>query len=145
MTDLKIGIVTGAFDVIHPGYIDLLEDAKKQCNYLVVALHDDPTLEHSQKLPVVLTVGERIKILLALRYVDIVIPYKTENDLIELLKRIKPHIRILGDDYKDKPITGQELAPIYYHARRTGWSTTKFKQACGRAAFQSSHENHSDR
>lgn len=120
--------MTGAFDIIHPGYIKLFQFAKQHCDYLVVALHVDPSTEHPEKPKPVLSVIERMEILKAIRYVDEVVPYVSEDVLVKLLEVLKPDVRFLGDDYMDKPITGVGIAPIMFHKRETGWSTTKFKQ-----------------
>jgi glycerol-3-phosphate cytidylyltransferase len=123
------GIVAGAFDIIHPGYIALLEDADSVCEHLIVALHEDPSVENKKKDKPVLSVHDRKDILLALRYVDEVLIYQTEADLLELLKKIQPNVRILGSDYREKPITGAELdIPVYYHARNHSWSASMFKR-----------------
>lgn len=127
-----VGLVAGAFDVIHPGYILLLRDAKSICHHLIVALHRDPSREKPlTKLPPVLSVEERTMILLAIRYVDEVIPYDTEAELFLLLSARKPDVRILGDDYRRmvKRVTGATLRiPVYYHPRTTEWTATLFKE-----------------
>ena len=123
------GFIAGTFDVIHPGYVAMLREARNHCEYLTVALHVDPSVERYEKLKPILSVEDRASILLSLTLVDNVHPYKTEEDLVKLLKRYNPDIRFLGDDYKDKKITGEELnIPIYYLDRSHGWSTTKFKK-----------------
>tara|TARA_R100000664_G_scaffold11635_1_gene18872 strand:+ start:3667 stop:4095 length:429 start_codon:yes stop_codon:yes gene_type:complete len=125
----KFGFIAGNFDVIHPGYVKMFKDAKNVCDWLIVALHDDPSLEREHKLKPVLSVDERIEILKILEPVDEVIPYQTESDLYELLQRVSPDIRILGDDYVDKDYTGKDLdIPVYFHKRCRKWSTTLFKK-----------------
>jgi len=120
------GFIAGAFDVIHPGYIQMLKEAKQCCDFLTVGLHEDP--EVNGKLKPILSVDERIEILYSIKYIDQVIPYKGEEGLIELLKDLDPTVRFLGDDYKGKTVTGDYLAiPICYLDRSHGWSTTKFK------------------
>jgi glycerol-3-phosphate cytidylyltransferase len=125
----KIGIVAGSFDIIHPGYIRLFKDAKKVCDYLIVALQEDPAVERPKtKFHPIFTREERLEILMAIKYVDEVRYYETENDLIMLFLDIKPDIRILGNDYLDEHITGKGMVPIYFHARETGWSVTKVRK-----------------
>jgi|TARA_R110000824_G_scaffold303483_2_gene491213 glycerol-3-phosphate cytidylyltransferase len=128
--DKITGFVAGAFDVIHPGYISLFNDAREHCNYLVVGLHEDPSFEKSEtKLKPILTTEERKEILLSLRQVNAVIVYKTEKDLYNILKHIEIDVRFLGSDYEDRPITGKELdIPIHFINREHAWSTTKFKK-----------------
>jgi glycerol-3-phosphate cytidylyltransferase len=133
-TDLKVGLIAGAFDIIHPGYIELFKDAKKVCSYLIIALQDDPSIDRPKtKNKPIFTQQERSDILMSIRYVDEVRFYQTEEELVGLILEIKPDIRILGIDYLDKKITGKNLAPIYYHQRTYLWSTSivreKIKEA----------------
>ena len=123
------GVIAGNFDVIHPGYIHLFNQCKKYCNKLLVFLHEDPSLERETKLKPILTLEERILILSSLNQVDEIISYKTEAELLILLKNHKIDIRFLGDDYQNQEFTGMELnIPIHYLDRSHGWSTTKYKQ-----------------
>ena len=123
------GVIAGCFDVIHPGYIYLFNECKKHCDKLLLLLHEDPSVERKQKLKPVLTLQERILILLSLSQVDDIICYKTEAELLRLLRDQKIDIRFLGDDYQGKEFTGMELnIPIHYLDRSHGWSTTKYKE-----------------
>ena len=125
---MKIGITAGNFDVIHPGYIKMFKEAKRNCDWLIIALHDDPTIERPYKLKPILSPEEREEALLSLRYVDAVIHYNTESELDMILENSKATIRFLGDDYKDKQTSRPDLKmEIYYINRSHGWSTTKFK------------------
>lgn len=122
------GILAGNFDVIHPGYIQMFQDASYVCDRLIVALHIDPTVERPEKMKPILSAKERAGILLAIRWIDEVVFYSTEDDLVETLKKVNPDVRILGSDYKDKKFTGDDLdIEIYYHDRNHDWSTTRFK------------------
>lgn len=126
---IKVGILAGAFDVIHPGYILAFQEAKLHCTHLVICLHIDPSVENGKPKPV-LSWEERKVILESIRYVDYVMPYRTETDFLEILKRINPDVRFLGNDYSIgiKAITGSELnIPIFYLDRSHGWSETKLK------------------
>ena len=123
------GVIAGNFDVIHPGYIYLFNQCKEHCDKLLIFLHEDPSLERESKLKPILTLDERILILSSLNQVDEIISYKTEAELLILLKNHKIDIRFLGDDYQNKEFTGMKLnIPIHYLDRSHGWSTTKFKQ-----------------
>lgn len=125
----KFGFIAGNFDVIHPGYIEMFRDCKNVCDILVVGLHIDPSIERKEKIKPILSISERTDILLELKSVDKVIPYSAESDLLDLLKKLKPDIRILGSDYKGRGFTGDNLnIPIHYHDRSHTWSTTKFKK-----------------
>ena len=122
-----IGVIAGAFDAIHPGYIYLFNECKQHCDYFLLLLHEDPSIERSEKLKPVLSIEERKLILSSLRQIDEIITYKTEDDLLKILKDRKIDIRFQGDDYKKKYFTGQELdIPIHFLDRSHGWSTTKF-------------------
>ena len=126
---MRVGFVAGAFDVIHPGYVDMFYQAKSDCDYLIVALHRDPTIERPEKMKLVLDYWDRFNTLNAIKYIDQIIPYDTESDLVAILERVKPHVRFLGDDYLGKQATGSHLnIPIRYLDRSHGWSTTLFKQ-----------------
>ena len=123
------GVIAGNFDVLHPGYIKMFSEMKKNCVVLVVLLHTDPSIERPHKLKPVLSSDDRKDILMALENVDDVIRYTYEEQLYDLLKVGEFDIRFLGDDYIDKPFTGDDLKiPIHYLNRDHGWSTTKFKK-----------------
>ena len=124
----RVGLIAGSFDLIHPGYVWLFQDAKKVCEYLVIALQEDPSVERKSKLKPVLTWEERAEILMAIRYVDDVMDYTTEDDLVRLILEVKPDVRILGSDYVGKNVTGKMKIPIHFHVRDHGWSTTKLKR-----------------
>jgi len=123
------GVIAGNFDVYHPGYVQMLKEAKGKCDCLVVLLHTDPSIERPEKLKPILSADERKELLLSIRYVDDVIRYTYEEQLHDLLILGEFDIRFLGDDYKNKPFTGDNLSiPIYYLNRDHGWSTTKYKK-----------------
>ena len=125
----NIGIIAGNFDVIHPGYIFLFNECKENCDHLILFLHEDPSIERPEKLKPVLSLKERILILSSLRQIDEIIPYKSESDLLSLIKDMNIDVRFLGDDYINKAFTGKELnIPIHYLNRSHGWSTTKYKK-----------------
>jgi len=125
----KIGVIAGNFDVIHPGYIHMFDECKNYCDTLLLLLHDDPSIERPEKIKPILSVNERIMILNSLKQVDRIITYETESDLYEILMNKKIDVRFLGDDYRDKSFTGDDLdIPIHYLDRSHGWSTTKFKK-----------------
>ena len=124
----KIGVIAGNFDVIHPGYIHLFNECKEFCTELIILLHEDPSIERPEKLKPILNLDERMMILSSLKQIDQIIPYKLETDLYELLSNLDIDIRFLGDDYKSKSFTGDDLnIPIHFLDRSHGWSTTKFK------------------
>jgi len=124
-----VGVIAGNFDVIHPGYIYMFDECKKHCDILLLLLHDDPSIERPEKIKPILDLNERNMILSSLKQIDRIITYQIESDLYDILKSEQIDIRFLGDDYKDKAFTGDDLGiPIHYLDRSHGWSTTKFKK-----------------
>ena len=126
----KIGFTCSSFDLLHAGHILMLEDARKQCDFLIVGLQTDPTLDRPDtKNKPIQSLRERKIQLEAIRYIDDIYVYDTEDSLIDLLKLVKPDIRILGSDYEGKPFTGDFLnIPIYYHERNHNYSTTNLRK-----------------
>lgn len=123
------GVIAGAFDIYHPGYVKAFKKAKEKCDCLVVLLHTDPTIERPDKLKPILTVDERKEMLRSIRYVDDVVKYTYEEQLLDLLRLGEFDIRFLGDDYLNKPFTGDNLdIHTYFLNREHGWSATKYKE-----------------
>tara|TARA_B100000902_G_scaffold395793_1_gene455161 strand:- start:973 stop:1422 length:450 start_codon:yes stop_codon:yes gene_type:complete len=124
----KLGFTAGNFDILHPGYIYTFETAKNLCEEFYVFLHKDPSVHRNSKYKPVIPLYERYKTLMAIKYIDGVYTYETENDLIELIKFWKPDLRILGEDYINVPFTGEDLPiEVFYTTRSHEWSTTKLK------------------
>tara|TARA_B100000683_G_scaffold47110_1_gene43937 strand:+ start:337 stop:1071 length:735 start_codon:yes stop_codon:yes gene_type:complete len=122
------GVIAGNFDIIHPGYVYMFNEMREHCDNLIVLLHEDPSLERPEKLKPALSVSDRIDMLQGLGLCDDIVTYKYEAVLYDLLRIGSFDIRFLGDDYKDKPFTGDDLnIPIHYLSRDHNWSTTKFK------------------
>ena len=125
-----VGFTCSCFDLLHAGHILMLEDSKKQCDYLIVGLQSDPTIDRPDtKNKPVQSLKERQIQLEAIKYIDEIVIYNTENELYDLLKEINPDIRILGSDYKNKSFTGDDLSiKIYYHNRNHKFSTTNLRE-----------------
>jgi len=104
----KIGITFSTFDMLHAGHIAMLSEAKNHCDYLICGLQTDPTIDRpdTKNKPVQSIVERQIQ-LAACRYVDEVVVYQTEQDLVDLLLILPLDVRILGVEYADKPFTGQ--------------------------------------
>ena len=130
MSKQKIGFTCSCFDLMHPGHIKMLQDARNQCDYLIVGLQEDPTIDRPDtKNKPIQTMEERYIMLSAVRFIDEIMLYKTEDDLYSYLKKNKPDIRILGSDYEGKDFTGKDLGiDIYYHKRDHDWSSTEMRQ-----------------
>lgn len=128
------GITFGAFDLLHAGHCLMLEEAKKQCDYLIVGLQEDPSqtpeeYRGKKKNKPVQDLRERQIQLTANRYVDEVIIYKTEEDLYKLLINLKPDVRIIGADWKNKKFTGWDLPiKVYYNSRDHNYSSTGLRK-----------------
>ena len=124
----KIGFTAGNFDLLHPGYIYTFETAKEHCDYFMVFLQRDPSETRFTKYKPVIPLYERYKTLMAIKYVDEVVTYQTEEDLINLMEFYKPDVRILGDDYIGKRFTGDHMPiEVLYTTRSHNWSTTRIK------------------
>ena len=120
---MKVGITFSTFDLLHAGHIAMLRDAKEQCDYLIVGLQSDPTIDRPDtKNKPVQSMFERYLQLKAVRYVDEVIPYETEQDLKDILKTLNIDVRILGEEYRDREFTGREICKqrdisLYFNKR----------------------------
>ena len=127
---MKIGFTCSTFDLFHAGHLLMLEEAKKQCDYLIVGLQTDPTIDRpKEKNKPVQSVFERFIQLEACKYVDKVIPYATEKELIDILLSYHIDVRILGEEYQEKDFTGMELGmEFYFNNRRHSFSTTELRQ-----------------
>ena len=126
---MKIGVIAGNFDVIHPGYIHMFQECEKNCDQLIILLHEDPTIERPKKLKPILSTYHRREMLTYLVKGCMVMTYNLESELTFLLKSIDPDVRFLGEDYQFADFTGKELnITIHYINRDHGWSTTKFKK-----------------
>ena len=126
---MKVGMVAGNFDIIHMGYIHMFNECSKNCDHLVVFLHDDPSIERNNKLKPIHTINERTIMLSSFSQIDEIVSYSLEIDLYKLISSRKIDVRFLGNDYKGKDFTGKDLnIPINYLDRSHGWSTTKFKK-----------------
>jgi len=122
------GFTASAFDLLHSGHIAMLEEARNQCDYLIVGLHTDPTIDRPAKNKPVQTTFERYMQLKGCKFVNEIIPYDTEEDLVNLLQVFKPDVRFIGEDYRGKPFSGNELdIPIVYTRRRHNFSTSELR------------------
>jgi glycerol-3-phosphate cytidylyltransferase len=126
---MKTGFTCSTFDLFHAGHVIMLEEAKKQCDYLIVGLQTDPTIDRPHKNKPVQTVFERFVQLKACRYVDEVVVYATEKELLDILLSYPIDVRILGDEYINTRFTGQDLnIELYFNTRRHSFSTTELRQ-----------------
>jgi glycerol-3-phosphate cytidylyltransferase len=126
----KVGATFSCFDLLHSGHILMLEDSKNICDILVVGLQTDPTIDRKNKNKPVLSYEERLTMVKSIKYIDFIVKYTKESELIEILELLKPDVRILGNDYLGKDFTGKNLnIETYYHDRFAHtYSTTKLRQ-----------------
>lgn len=135
----KIGIVFSAFDLLHAGHIAMLSEAKNHCDYLICGLQTDPTIDRpdTKNKPVQSIVERQIQ-LAACRYVDEVVVYQTERDLVDLLLILPLDVRILGVEYEDKDFTGKEECfargiEIVYNGRDHSFSSSSLRKRVAEA------------
>lgn len=129
---MKIGFTCSSFDLLHAGHVLMLEEAKQQCDYLIVGLQTDPTIDRDTKNAPVQSIVERYIQLRGSKYVDEIIPYSTENDLIDILSGMHIDIRILGVEYRDKDFTGSDICKnrdieIFFNERDHRFSTSDLR------------------
>ena len=134
MKTQKIGITFSSFDLLHAGHIKMLEEAKTICDYLIVGLQLDPTFDRPTKNRPTQSIVERYIQLKACKDVDEIIPYNTEEDLMDILQSFVIDVRIIGDDYRDKNFTGKAYCEekgidIYYNKRYNRFSSSALKKA----------------
>jgi len=130
---MKIGFTCSCFDLLHAGHVQMLKEAKANCDWLVVGLQTDPTIDRPTKNKPVQSVTERYIQLAAVRFVDELIVYATEADLLDVLKSFPINVRFIGEEYKDKDFTGKDYCldngiEIYYNRRQHSFSTTDLRK-----------------
>ena len=129
---VTIGFTCSTFDLLHAGHVAMLREAKSVCDYLIVGLQVDPSVDRRLKNTPVQTVVERQAQLAAIRYVDEVVVYTTENDLLDILNMYPIDIRILGEEYRDKEFTGKDECrkrgiQLYFNKRDHRFSTSDLR------------------
>tara|TARA_R110002072_G_scaffold137971_1_gene280908 strand:- start:296 stop:712 length:417 start_codon:yes stop_codon:yes gene_type:complete len=129
MMGTMIGFTCSSFDLLHAGHIVMLEEAKSNCDYLIVGLQTDPSIDRENKNKPVQTVYERYVQLNAVKYVDEIIPYDTEQSLLDLLQSQKIDIRFIGEDYRDMEFTGMDLPiEVFYTSRQHSFSSSSLRK-----------------
>ena len=128
-----IGFTCSTFDLLHAGHITMLEQAKHHCDYLIVGLQNDPTEDRPEKNKPVQSIVERQIQLAAVKYVDEIVIYNTEQDLIDLLLTLPIDVRVLGKEYQDKDFTGKDIAEqrgskIVYNGRDHSFSSSSLRK-----------------
>lgn len=126
---VRTGFTASCFDLFHAGHIMMLREAKQQCEYLIVGLQTDPTIDRPTKNKPIQSIVERFIQLDACKYVDEIITYATEEDLRDILLAYPIDIRILGAEYEGKDFTGNDI-PMQFHfnTRQHKFSTSELRQ-----------------
>jgi glycerol-3-phosphate cytidylyltransferase len=130
---MKVGFTCSTFDLLHAGHVMMLREAKTVCDYLIVGLQTDPTIDRVEKNAPVQTLVERYIQLSGIEYVDEIIPYQTEQDLEDILNMFAIDVRILGEEYKDGKFTGRAICAkrgieLYYNKRDHRFSSSDLRK-----------------
>ncbi|MBW7871013.1 MAG: adenylyltransferase/cytidyltransferase family protein [Flavobacteriia bacterium] len=130
---MKVGITFSTFDLLHAGHIKMLEEAKRNCDYLIVGLQMDPSIDRPEKNKPTQSIVERYIQLKGCKFVDEIVPYVTEQDLEDILRSFKIDVRILGDEYKDRDFTGRKYCEekgieLYFNRRDHRFSSSDLRK-----------------
>lgn len=128
---MKVGFTAGAFDITHAGHYAMFKECKEHCDKLIVGLHSDPTLDRPDKNKPVQSMFERYIQLDACKYIDGIIPYDTEEDLYNLLCILKPDVRFMGADWREKPNAARDNLPeieVIYNTRKHSFSSSSLRE-----------------
>ena len=131
---MKVGITFSTFDLLHAGHIGMLREARANCDYLIVGLQSDPTLDRPDtKNKPIQTMVERYAQLNAIKFIDEIVPYQTEEDLIDILQLFQLDIRFLGEEYREADFSGKDVCrsrdiEIYFNKRDHRFSTSGLRK-----------------
>jgi len=130
---MKVGFTCSTFDLLHAGHVQMLREAKEQCDYLICGLQVDPSVDRKEKNSPIQTIVERYTQLKAIGYVDEIIPYGTEQDLEDILTMYHIDVRILGEEYRDGKFTGRAICAkrgieLYFNKREHRFSTSDLRK-----------------
>jgi glycerol-3-phosphate cytidylyltransferase len=126
-----VGVTFGAFDLCHAGHFLMFKDCKGVCDYLIVGLHSDPSIDRPDKNKPIMSLEERLEILNGIKYIDEVFVYDTEKDLYEYLEQNQNRIdvRIIGEDWRGKSFTGHDLPiKVHFNSRTHDHSSSKLRK-----------------
>ena len=134
MESYRNGFTCGAFDLLHPGHVHFIHEARKRCDFLIVGLHTDPTIDRPEsKNKPIQSVFERYLQLDGLSCVDLIVPYDTERDLVNMMATLDIQVRFVGSDYDGKKITGEDICDqrgieVSYIPRLHDFSSTSLRE-----------------
>lgn len=126
---MKRGITFGAFDLFHAGHVLMLQEAKTVCDHLIVCIQTDPSMDRAEKNSPIQSIVERQIQVSACKYVDEIVVYNTEKDVVEILKSVDWDVRIIGDEYRDKEFTGRDISfdKCYFNRRPHEFSSSELR------------------
>lgn len=139
---MRVGITASTFDLLHAGHVEMLREARGECDYLICALQIDPSVDRKEKNPPIQTIVERYTQLEAVKYVDEIIPYLHESDLEDILQMRQINVRILGEEYREKEFTGRDICKqrdidLYFNKRDHRFSSSDLrKRVCEKNGLQ---------
>jgi glycerol-3-phosphate cytidylyltransferase len=126
---MRIGFTCSSFDLFHAGHIMMLKEAREQCDYLIVGLQTDPTVDRPEKNKPVQTVFERYVQLQSCKFISEIVVYETEKELRDILLSYPIDVRIIGEEYRDTEFTGNDIPmEFYFNERKHSFSTTELRQ-----------------
>ena len=137
---MKVGITASPFDLLHAGHVAMLREAKTACDYLICALQNDPSTDRPEKNPPIQNIVERQAQLAAVKYVDEILVYNTEKELLDILGMYQIDVKIMGEEYRDKEFTGKDLCrqrdiEFYFNKRDHRFSSTDLRERVCRKHF----------
>ena len=130
---MRVGFTASAFDLFHSGHVAMFKEARSNCDYMIVGLQTDPTIDRPEKNKPIQSVFERYVQLEGCKYIDEIIPYATEQDLLDIFLTYKIDVRFIGEEYKSKDYTGKQLCldkgiEIHYNSRQHSFSTSGLRK-----------------
>jgi len=130
---MKVGFTCSTFDLLHAGHIEMLREAKENCDYLICGLQIDPSIDRKEKNKPIQSIVERHTQLAAVRYVDEIVPYLYETDLEDILQMKHIDIRILGEEYREQDFTGRDICKardieLHFNKRQHRFSTSDLRK-----------------
>ena len=128
-----IGFTASSFDLFHSGHVAMLKEARANCDYMIVGLQTDPTIDRPDKNKPIQSVFERYVQLEGCKYIDEIIPYESEKDLTDIFLTYRIDVRFIGEEYKDKDFTAKQICvdkniKIHYNKRQHSFSTTNLRK-----------------
>ena len=132
LRNMKIGITFSSFDLFHAGHVKMIEECKRNCDYLIVGLQTDPTIDRPSKNKPVQSIVERYIQLQACKFIDEIVPYSTELELMEILQSFKIDVRFIGEDYLEKEFTGKQYCSdnsieLCFNSRKHNFSSSNLR------------------